>query len=75
VKRALSYWSVRFYLGVIVIFKNERQAILATHSTVHVLQVAHPLFFMRDFLYRARGEMYHHRVASEVIVTYPQADL
>jgi hypothetical protein len=27
-------------------------------------------FFMRDIFFRARGEMYHHRVASEVIVQW-----
>jgi hypothetical protein len=50
VKRALSYRSVRFYLGVIVIFKkmSDKPYLYATHSTVHVLQVGHPLFVMRD---------------------------
>jgi hypothetical protein len=55
---------VRFYLGVIVIFKNERQAIFIRNSCR-----ASPFFYARCFFYRARGEMYHHRVASEVITT------
>jgi ABC-type molybdate transport system ATPase subunit len=70
VKRALSYRSVRFYLSVIVIFTkmSDKPYVYATHSTLHVLRVAHPLFVMRDNFYQARGEMYHHRVASKVIM-------
>jgi hypothetical protein len=47
---------------------SDKPYLYATHSTVDVLRVAHPLFLCAIIFYRARGEMYNHRVASEVIV-------
>jgi hypothetical protein len=48
---------------------SNKPYLYATHSTLHVLRVADPFFVMRNIFYRARREMYHHRVASKVIVS------